>query len=691
MNFNFINNIKLRTTIILVAAIPLLVVLFFSLRTIDEKQTIVDDLFKLDDLVQLGTKMSNLVHEQQKERGATAGFLKSKGTKFKDKLKEQRLLTDAKRTIVLNNIQSLNTTIYSKIFQQNISALVTDLSKTTEIRKQVDAQSIAAGKAIGYYTGLNSQILSIISNMATISSDADITNHLLTYVNFLQSKERAGIERAVGAGAFSVAKFDAATLDKFKSLITIQDTYLAVFLSTATEQQKAHFKATFTGNAINEVERMRQVALTTPDDTSKIAATDWFTTITAKINVLKKIEDKLATDLAEEMTLVEHHAQDLVTATMILTIIALSVTIAFSAFMIIATQRRFTQLTTSMAELAEGNLETSIPEKTSNEIGKMATALEVFKQNALDKKASDEKQIERDKQAEIEKKQMMLNLAASFEEKVSSIVEKVAVAAQDLSHTATAMTNNINDVEGKANNVASSSTQTQANVQTVASAAEELSASVSEISQQLSNTTRVVNESVNNVTLADETALTLTEATNRIGSVVEMIKDIAEQINLLALNATIESARAGEAGKGFAVVASEVKNLAGQAATAVEEIAREVENVQSVSHNVSDVLRTVKDGVENINEYTNTVASAVEEQSATTQEIASNMQTASQGVISITHDIETVTSSTESAKGASNEVLGASDLLSQQVHSLSSEIQSFINSIRTNDDKKDAA
>ena len=156
---------------------------------------------------------------------------------IRDRIK-QRGLTDEKKKALFNYLAALGAGNYEQSFQDSLSALVEKTQQMGGIRSQVDNFSIPAGKAIGYYTGLNTKNLNIIGSLTLLSSNADVTNTIHTYVNFLQSKERAGIERAVGAGNFSKGKFAPKALDKFKKLITIQETYLKAFDVTATQSQK---------------------------------------------------------------------------------------------------------------------------------------------------------------------------------------------------------------------------------------------------------------------------------------------------------------------------------------------------------------------------------------------------------------------------------------------------------------------
>lgn len=364
----------------------------------------------------------------------------------------------------------------------------------------------------------------------------------------------------------------------------------------------------------------------------------------------------------------------------LLAVLALIVVVAaISVFLARRVAKPISNMTGAMKRIAEGDVNVSVPGlERSDEIGAMAQATQVFKENAIEKTMLEKEQQEAKKRAEEERKKVLRDLADDFEKKVGSVIQTITSAASGMSRTAESMQGVVTVANEKSSNVASASEETNQNVQAVASASEEMSASVNEISQQLSNTTKVVHDSVQKVESTDETAQQLSSAAGRIGTVVEMIQGIAEQINLLALNATIESARAGEAGKGFAVVASEVKNLANQASKAVEEIGQEIDNMQTVSESVIGVLHDIKEGVNEISSYTNNVSAAVEEQSAATKEIASNMSTASAGVSSIVSDITGVTDATQQADTAAAEVLKASQELSKQSEVLSKEVDVFL-------------
>ena len=363
-------------------------------------------------------------------------------------------------------------------------------------------------------------------------------------------------------------------------------------------------------------------------------------------------------------------------------VISLTLISLFSFLIIKNITSRIKVTTRQMAEVAAGDYDLEVSNADSkDEIGDMARALNVFKDNGKKRV-----RLESEQRAEAEKRkkrtETINSLISDFDLKASDVIQSVASAATELSHTAESMSQAIMNASDRSSNVAVTSGETSSNVQTVASASEELSASTQEISSQISKTSQVVNDSVSKADRADATAQSLADATTKIGDVIELIRGIAEQINLLALNATIESARAGEAGKGFAVVASEVKNLAIQTSQATDEIGVLILDVQGVSKEVVEVLDAIRNDIKNIDEYTGSIASAVEQQSATTNEIASNMQTAAKGVAGITNDIGGITDSTQSADQSSKEVFKASQELSQKAESLNKDVGSFLSAIK---------
>ncbi len=341
------------------------------------------------------------------------------------------------------------------------------------------------------------------------------------------------------------------------------------------------------------------------------------------------------------------------------------------------------EMTSTMAMLAQGNLQVDVPAlENRDEIGEMAQAVQVFKNNAIEVERLKSEQIAQECRAAEEKKRSMNQLADGFESSVKHVVSAVSSAARQLQHTAQSMSANADQTNRQCTVVAAAAEQASANVQTVASATEELTSSINEISRQVSESTKIGSNAVEEADRANATVNGLSEAAQKIGEVVNLINNIASQTNLLALNATIEAARAGEAGKGFAVVASEVKNLANQTAKATEEIQAQVGQMQSVTGSTVDAIKSITGTIRRMSEIATTIASAVEEQGAATREIARNVSEASKGTQEVSSNISGVAQAAgETGRGA-GETLSAADNLSTQSENLSLEVERFISKVR---------
>lgn len=317
------------------------------------------------------------------------------------------------------------------------------------------------------------------------------------------------------------------------------------------------------------------------------------------------------------------------------------------------------RMTESMGKLASGDTSMDIEgTDRGDEIGDMAQATLVFKQNAIETDRMRKEQAEQESRSADEKRQQMVDLANSFEASVGGVIGTVASAATELQNTAESMSTTAAQANSQSEAAGEASEEASANVQTVASAAEELSASISEISRQIGDSNRIATEAVQE---ADETGVAvkgLSEAAQKIGEVVNLISDIAEQTNLLALNATIEAARAGEAGKGFAVVAAEVKSLATQTAKATEEISQQVDGMRSATDSTVTSINGITEIIKQISDNASSISAAVEEQNAATQEISRNVQQAAGGTQRVVENISGVRQAAEETGASATEVIG---------------------------------
>lgn len=341
-------------------------------------------------------------------------------------------------------------------------------------------------------------------------------------------------------------------------------------------------------------------------------------------------------------------------------------------------------MTGAMTKLADGALDTEVPSLSNkDEIGAMAKAVQVFKDNAIRVKALEEEQKAAEARAAEEKRAAMNALADGFEAKVGGVVTDVSTQASRMQESATQMTATAEETSRQATAVAAASEQASTNVQTVAAATEELSSSISEISRQVTESARMSSKAVDDVGRTSQTVEALANAAQKIGNVVQLISEIASQTNLLALNATIEAARAGEAGKGFAVVASEVKSLASQTARATDEISSQINEIQTATGQSVEAMRSIGETISSMNSIASTIASAVEEQGAATQEIARNVQQAAAGTSEVSSNISGVTRAAEDTGTAASMVQKAAADLGSQAKDLRAAVEQFLSQVRS--------
>jgi methyl-accepting chemotaxis protein len=401
--------------------------------------------------------------------------------------------------------------------------------------------------------------------------------------------------------------------------------------------------------------------------------------LTTRDGIIEETTSRIAEEVDAVKDTISGTAMITSTAAAIATLGLVLAAFAFVRFVV----RPIGALTTVMDELTSGKRGVVVPHiDMRTEIGRMARATDVFRVAIEDREALQSERAREEERARDENRRQRLVLADNFAATVASVVETVGQVAETISASAHRVDGIAQATAGSAGAAATAVATASSNVATVAAATDELSGAIDEVGRRMHQAGTVSATAAAQAEKTNAIVKDLSDSTQRIGEIVDLINAIASQTNLLALNATIEAARAGEAGRGFAVVAQEVKNLAGQTAKATEEIARQIATVQSVTGDAVAAIRDITATVDEISAISRSIIVAVDEQTSATREIARSIDDAAAGAAAVGTNIRAVDQSTRETSDAAGSMVAASDELSAVSRRLRSEVEGFVARIR---------
>ncbi len=579
-----LTRMSIRTRLGLVIAMMLAGMLYFSLSHVAEKHATMRNLESVRGLAMLAVKSSALIHELQKERGLSAGFLGSQGARFGTELDGQRRDTDGKLADYQAFVAGIGAPAYGDAFVRAIDRAAEAAGRLAAMRARVTRLELPPPESFAYYSETIAAQIEVISFLTGLSDDARVGRGLTAYLLFLNGKEQAGRERATVNGVFAAdVAMAPAVFQRLAGIIAAQDAYFGLFRATAERAEIDYYATKLDHPAAREVDAMRKLVVAKAQEGGYgVDPALWFKTITAKIDLMKAVEDHLSRQLLDLVDRLEGRARSALALAAGLSLVGILAGIWLGIAVSRSIVRPIDEALHAADRMASGDLTVSVASTATDETGRMLAAI------------------------------------GNMIGRLTHTIGEVRAASKQLHDSA-------GQVASTSQSLSQVSSEQAASVEETSASVEQIAASVSLNNENARTTEGVAAQAAQDAVAGGGAVRETVDAMQQIAAKIGIVDDIAYQTNLLALNAAIEAARAGEHGKGFAVVASEVRKLAERSQVAAREIGELARGSVRTAEHAGGLLERMVPSIEKTSALVQEIAAASAEQTSGISQINTAM------------------------------------------------------------------